>query len=346
MTLNQAPPMPQAVRPIVSIGAGAIVEFAHWPAYKQAGFPVVGVMDADQNRAAALAKRFGVRSIWASVGEAAAAAPRDAVFDIAVPAGALDEVLAQIPVGGAVLIQKPFGERLEHSRRLMDLIRDRQLVAAVNFQLRFAPYALAAKSVIEQRLIGDITEIDVKVNVNTPWHLWHFLELAPRMEIVYHSIHYVDLIRSFLGEPSRVLASTMKHPRSPKLHSSRSAIVMEFGDMQRATVITNHGHAYGPKHQESYVRIEGTSGCLKFQMGLNIAYPEGAADYLEVWLPEAGDWRTVQLTGSWFPDAFIGTMASLMCHLEDPAFVMPTRVEDAMLTMELVEACYASAGKL
>ena len=56
-------------------------------------------------------------------------------------------------------------------------------------------------------------------------------------------------------------------------------------------------------------------------------------------------WETVPLEGNWFPDAFIGTMASLMRHLDDPAVTLPTCVEDAYRTMALVEACYESSAR-
>ena len=60
------------------------------------------------------------------------------------------------------------------------------------------------------------------------------------MEIVYHSVHYVDLIRSFLGDPRSVHARTVSHPLYPKLASVRSAILMDYPDPVRATITTNH----------------------------------------------------------------------------------------------------------
>ena len=56
------------------------------------------------------------------------------------------------------------------------------------------------------------------VNVLTPWHLWGWLAEIPRVEIVYYSIHYIDLIRSFLGDPAGVYAKTNKHPSAQTEH--------------------------------------------------------------------------------------------------------------------------------
>ena len=49
--------------------------------------------------------------------------------------------------------------------------------------------------------------------------------------------------------------------------------------------------------------------------------------------------------GSWYPHAFIGSMASLMRFVEGSATALPTRVEDALRTMAVVEACYADSAR-
>lgn len=332
--------MPKRIAPIVAIGAGGIVRNAHWPAYKLAGFPVAGVYDSDGPRSRELAAEFGVERVFGSLSEAVNGAPNPCVFDIAVPASEILPILGDLPDRAGVLIQKPMGENLRQATEIRDLCRSKGLVAAINFQLRTAPYSLTARSLIESGDLGELQEIDVKVNVHTPWKLWPFLESAPRMEIVYHSIHYLDLIRSFLGEPERVYARTIKHKQSPNLQSSRSAIILDYGDWRRATVVTHHGHDFGPEEQESSIRFECDRGCIKFQMGLNLNYPAGGPDWLKYVRRGDSAWTGVPLEGSWFPHAFIGPMASVMRGLEGE--MMPTSVEDAWHTMQLVERCYES----
>ncbi|MFI6634121.1 hypothetical protein ACIBI7_35025 [Nonomuraea fuscirosea] len=39
------------------------------------------------------------------------------------------------------------------------------------------------------------------VNICTDWSAWDWLVATGRLEIVYHSIHYLDAIRSLLGDP-------------------------------------------------------------------------------------------------------------------------------------------------
>jgi len=345
LQLRQSPQFPQTPRPIVIIGAGGIVRDAHLPAYRLAGFPVAAIFDQNGARAAALAKEFGIPRVGATLAETIAAAPVGAVYDCAVPANAILGILEQLPDGAAVLIQKPLGEDFAGATAIRDLCRRKRLVAAVNFQLRFAPYILAARDLIARGLIGEVHDMEVRVTVYTPWHLWTFLEKIPRVEILYHSVHYVDLVRSFLGEPRGVYAKTVKHPQTLKLASTRSNLILDYGDRLRANITTNHGHDFGLQHQESYVKWEGTKGAVKVKLGLLMDYPKGVPDAFEYCLHDGDkrEWRSVPITGSWYPHAFIGTMASLMRCAAGETTELPTAVDDARRTMAVVEAAYASS---
>lgn len=340
--------MPDKNLPIISVGAGGIVRDAHLPAYKIAGFEVCGITDLDRDKAKSLAKDFGIKAIYSDVNEAIAKAPVGAVFDIAVPASALLGLLPLFPRKANLLIQKPMGENIKEAEAILKICREREFLAAVNFQLRFAPNMIAARSLIQQGLLGELHNIEAKVTVYTPWHLWEFLQKIPRLEILYHSIHYIDLIRSFYGDPKSVFAKTVKHPKSMNLAPVRSVIAMDYGEVRRATITTNHAHEFGSEHQESYFLFEGTKGAARVGMGVNMDYPKGIPDTLEYQILDAGQstkWQDAQIKGSWFPEAFVGTMASVMNTSEDSKIDLPTHVEDAFKTMACVEAAYISSEK-
>lgn len=327
--------MPTAQRPIVSIGAGGIVQNAHYLAYLKAGFAVAKTFDPRPESAEAAAALVGsqVCSQFEEV------ITEGAIYDLAVPGSAILETLRQLPDGAFVLIQKPLGETFEQAKQIVALCDEKKLRAAVNFQLRWAPYMLALKDLIGAGSLGEAHELEFKINVHTPWAEWSFLEKAPRMEMVYHSIHYLDFIRHLWGEPKTVKAHSVKDPSSPKLESTRSTVVLDYGEMKRAVVQTYHGHVAPPGHQESYLRIEGTEGAAWVQMGLNMNYPKGAEDRFEYWKQGDPGWSKLDLHGSWFPDAFIGPMAAMMIWAEGgPA--PSTEVHDALKTMQLVEAAY------
>jgi predicted dehydrogenase len=336
-------PRPQNPRPIISIGAGGIVRDAHLPAYKKAGFPVIAITDQDRNKAEHLARAFGISTVLSGMEEAAAYAPGNVVFDVAVPASALVPVLQQIPDGAAVLLQKPMGETLREARTILEICQTKRLIAAVNFQLRFAPNMLMAWRLCESGALGNIHDMEVRVSVMTPWHLWDFLQKAPRIEILYHSIHYVDLVRSWFGNPISVLAKTLTSPEAAHLAPTKSVIVMDYGDDKRVFINTNHSHYFSAQSQESFVQWEGTEGAMRAQMGVNLGYPAGRPDTFKCIFQGDSAWRDAEVSENWFPDAFVGTMGSLQAYVEGSTFLLPTRVEDAFETMRVVEAAYASS---
>jgi predicted dehydrogenase len=128
------------------------------------------------------------------------------------------------------------------------------------------------------------------------------------------------------------------------LASTKSNIYMDYGKFKRATINTNHGHEFGPEHQESYIKFEGTQGAIKIQVGANLDYPKGREDQFEYTiLSDQKGWQKKEIEGSWFPDAFVGPMSGLMKKIEDPNFKYINSISDAFQTMKVVEAAYRSS---
>lgn len=336
--LGQSWPRPAAPRPIVIIGAGGIVNDAHLPAYRKAGFDVAGIFDIDRTRANALAAHWDLR-VFGSLDEAAAT--DGAVFDLATPPGAHRAVLEHLPKGAVILIQKPMGRDLGEATAILALARARDFTAAVNFQLRFSPMMLAVADALRRGLLGRLVDVEVHLNLLTPWHLFPFLKGSERVEIAVHSIHYLDLIRSLLGNPAGVHARTMGHP-STDLAQTRTSAILDFGGDVRCTLSLNHNHDFGRRFQDARIRFEGDAGAVMVKLGLLLNYPEGEPD--ELWITTGDDWTEVPLSGGWFPDAFIGTMSNLQRFAAGEDDVLHTSVEDAWHTMALVEACFRSSA--
>ena len=240
------------------------------------------------------------------------------------------------------------GENYEQAKEILEITRNKKMNAAINFQLRYAPYIIAARELITEGKLGELNDIEINVNVYTPWHLWDFLNSSPRVEILYHSIHYIDLIRNLLGNPGSVYAKTTKHSTMPQLASVRSNIIMDYGDMIRANILTNHCHNYGLPKQQSYIKIEGTKGAIKINFGALIDYPRGAADSFEYVVLDGespAQWKEKKIGGSWFPHAFIGSMSQVMLAAGGKISRPDNSVEDCIDTMACVEAAYRSSAE-
>ena len=51
---------------------------------------------------------------------------------------------------------------------------------------------LAVADAMERGWLGKLVDVEVHLNLVTPWHLFPFLKGMPRVEIAVHSIHYLD----------------------------------------------------------------------------------------------------------------------------------------------------------
>ena len=338
-------PLPKKKRSIAIIGSGGIVEGAHLPAYKKAGFEAAVIYDRKSEKAENLAQKFNISNVAKTLDELVEIAQeKNCVYDLALPAKAILDIISDLPNKSGILIQKPLGENFTEAEKIFDLCKEKQIVAGVNFQLRQAPFITEARQMIDNGEIGELHDIDIKMTIFTPWYLWDFLYDLPRVEILYHSVHYVDLVRFFFGNPEKIYAKTIKHPKMPNLASTKSSIYMDYGTYKRATINTNHGHEYGPKHQESYIKFEGTQGGIKIRVGVNLDYPKGREDEFEFrLLSDDNGWKKKKIKGTWFPDAFIGPMAGLMKRMKDSNYNYINSIDDSLETMKIVEAAYLSS---
>ncbi len=339
--LRQSWPMPDTPRPIVLIGAGGVVRDAHLPAYKKWSLPVGGIYDLDISRSRDVAEKFGIMTVFDDL-KSAFGVEKPVVFDIALPPQALAEVLPLLPRGATALIQKPFGTGSRDARLLAQVLAERKVTAAVNFQMRFTPSMVALSDAIAKGLLGSIVELEVRIASRNPWEDWPFMRQLDHIEIPLHSIHYLDWIRAELGMPNGVYAKSVKHPDYPELSDTRTSMVLDYGDSLRCCLSLNHNHKWGPEHEAASLRVEGTRGAAIVGLGYMLNLPEGAPESLTM-IREGGKWETVALEGARMPDSFAAVMANLQRFAAGDDAELPTGISSSLETMELVDACLRSS---
>lgn len=169
------------------------------------------------------------------------------------------------------------------------------------------------------------------------------MERAPRLEILYHSIHYLDTIRWIAGDPAGAYCRALRHPAMPLLQDTRSSIILDYADRIRCSLVLNHTHRAGPTYRTSEMTVEGLQGAARLTWGVNLSYPTGPSDTMEI--ARDGTWQHVPLRGSWFIEAFEGPMSNLQRFAAGEDSTLVGSVEDAIHTMALVEACYESSAR-
>lgn len=327
-------------------GAGGIVNDAHLPAYRKAGFNVMGVFDARREAAERTAARFEIPRVYDSLDQLLADRRVD-VVDIAVPATENLKIVETVAAAGKpMLIQKPLAEDDETARRTVAAIDRHGVLAAVNQQMRWEPGVRATMDLISRGLLGELFSIAFLVFVDTPWHMWPWLMQKSTVDVLYHSIHYLDAIRFLTGlEPASVFCDGTTLPGYTTNGETRLCLHLMYGDSQmRATILTNHHASCGLEEQQSEFRVEGVEGAAIRKMGLLMNYPKGVPDGFRFTSRRLGDrrWVNVEFGETWIPDAFVGPMASLMRAMSGEIERPETDVHDNLKTLRLVFAAYES----
>lgn len=328
-------------RPIAIVGAGSIVDVAHLPAYRAAGLEVTGLYDLDLERASRVAKEHGIETVYPSL-EALLADDRVAVVDVAVLAQAQPDIVrAAIGAGKHLLCQKPFVQDLATGRELIEAADRAGLRMAVNQQLRFDEGIAAARAAVAAGWIGTPTAMSFNVDIATDWSAWPWLVATEQLEITYHSIHYLDAIRSILGDPHTAFCAGGRRPGQVAAGETRTMSTLLFEGGASAVLHVNHENLAGDYRAE--FRLDGSEGSVRGTLGLLYDYPRGRPDTLEVYsqsLPTDG-WLSYPVTKRWLPDAFVGPMAGLLRWIETGQRA-DTAAEDNLGTLALVQALYRS----
>ncbi|MWA03573.1 gfo/Idh/MocA family oxidoreductase [Actinomadura sp. LD22] len=328
-------------RPIAVVGAGAIVDVAHLPAYRSHDLPVRGIYDLDRDRAEDVAARHGVPYVYASLDDLLKDDEVEVVDIAVVPTAQPPIARAALEAGKHLLCQKPLAPTLAEAREIAGLAEARGRRLAVNQQLRWDEGIAAARAMVRAGWIGTPTAMSFTVDVKTDWSGWPWLVRSERLEIMYHSIHYLDAVRSILGDPSRVFCAASRTPGQAEAGESRTMSTLLFDGGARAVLHVNHENRTGDFRAE--FRIDGDKGAIRGTLGLLYDYPHGRPDTLEVSSSVAptDGWVAYPVTERWIPGAFAGPMAGLLRWIaeDEPS---PTAARDNLGTLALVEALYES----
>ncbi|MDP6112867.1 MAG: Gfo/Idh/MocA family oxidoreductase [Planctomycetota bacterium] len=346
LSIQHRPILPEKMDSGIALcGAGGIVNHAHLPAYRKAGYNVVGIFDTNTEAAEATAASFEIPEVYESLEQLTEDEAAE-VVDIAVPATENLQIASAVAAAGKpMLMQKPLAEDWDSALKTVEVIDRYGVHAAVNQQMRWEPGVRASKDLLDRGLLGELFNIAALIFVDTPWHLWGWLMKKPTIEVMYHSIHYLDSIRFLTGqEPTHVFCDGTTRPNYEVAGETRLNFHLFFDGELRATMLTNHHASNGLEGQQADFRVEGTEGATIRSMGVLMNYPEGISDTFRFSSRQLGErrWTSIEFEETWFPDAFIGPMASLMRAEHGEIDRPETDVHDNLKTLRVVFAAYDS----
>jgi predicted dehydrogenase len=331
------------------IGSGFIMADCHLVAYRKAGFNPVAIASRQRENSAAVAARHQIPKVYGTYQELLQD-PAITILDIAVPPQAQLAVIRQAVAEKShirgILAQKPMGVNYAEAKEIVRLCAEAGIKLAVNQNMRYDQSIRACKSVLDQGLLGKPVFASIDMRAIPHWMPWQ--EELGWATLRTMSIHHLDTFRYLFGDPLRVYASVAEDPRTAQKFKHQDGIalyILEYANGFRASAWDDvwAGPCREGAQADIYInwRVEGTEGMAKGTIGWP-AYPAPTPSTLDfTTIQQPGQWLQPRWEEVWFPDAFAGPMAQLMCAVEEDR-EPEISGRDNLRTMALVEACYHS----
>jgi predicted dehydrogenase len=351
LDLDYQPTVPrQKDAGIGCVGAGFIMADCHLVAYRAVGFNPVAIASRNPERAREVASRHGIRRAYATYEELLGDSDVQ-VVDIAVPPDVQIDVVRNIVrhndhVRG-ILAQKPLGVNYAQAKERVELCQQAGIALVVNQNMRYDQSVRACKCLLDRGYLGAPVLATIDMRAIPHWMPWQRRQGWVTLRIM--SIHHLDTFRFWLGTPERVFASVRPDPRTQAQFAHDDGIclyILEYESGCRAAswddVWTGPAREGAAADVRIQWRMEGTEGLARGTIGWP-AYPARCPSTLDfTTCRQPGCWIQPRWPEVWFPDAFVGPMAELLCALEGSREPDLTG-RDNLLTMALVDACYRSA---
>jgi len=349
MDLLIQPPLPKKKDFRIGIlGSGFVVNECHLPAYRKAGFNPVAIASRHRRSAEQTAQRHGIPKVYDSYDDLLND-PSIEVLDIAVPPQAqlnlIQRACARKTVRG-ILAQKPLGVNYREAMEAALFCKQAGIVLSVNQNMRYDQSVRAAKTLLQNGVIGPPVFATIEMRGIPHWMPWQAELGWATLRIM--SIHHLDCFRYWFGDPQGIYCSTREDPRTEFRHiDGICTYILEYANGLRCVGIDDPwtGPAKEGCPADIYLRwrIEGLNGLAIGDIGW-CRDPYTTPSTIKFAAKGDQGFHEPKWTESWFPDAFIGTMAQLLIALEtgaEPAI----SAADNLKTMALVEAAYASAQR-
>lgn len=306
--LPYLPGAPRNYEPgIALVGCGGITPY-HLAAYRKAGYRVVALCDIDTSRAKERRDAFYPDAQVFRNHEDVMGLDHVEVVDIATHTDVRVPIIeAALVAGKHVLSQKPFVTDLAQGRMLADLADAQGKKLAVNQNGRWAPHFSYTRQAVSQGLIGDVISAHLSVHWDHNWTADTAFNEMKHLILYDFAIHWFDIVTCYMGdkEPLRVYASARRSAGQRAKPALLAQVHIEYEDAQASLVFDADTH-YGARDESLVIGTKGavhSSGPDLNTQSVTISLETGVG--------------TPVLEGDWFTNGFQGTMAELLCAIEE-----------------------------
>lgn len=327
------------------IGAGFIVQECHLPAYQKLGFKPAAICSLVLDESMAVAEKNGITKVYEEWKQLINDSDIE-VLDIAVPPHVQLEIVKYACTKShikAIQCQKPLSTNYEDALEIARIGKQSGVLISVNSNMRFDQSIRALKYCLDRGLLGRPVLASLEQRAIPHWQ--KFIEKYERLTFLNFSIHEIDSFRYLFGNPHSITALCTTDPRLNFKHTDGiTQFTYQYENGLMATSLDDtYVYPGEPCEKDSYIkwRVEGTEGVAKGTIGWT-EFPELCPSRLMLTSKAyPNQWIKPKWNTCWFPDAFGGTMASLLYALENNA-EPEMSASDNVVTIACVEACYLS----
>jgi len=327
------------------IGAGFIMSDCHLVAYRDMGLNPVAIASRTRKSAESAAQRHNIEKVYDTWMELLDDESLE-IIDIAIPPheqlNVVKEAVKHKNIKG-ILCQKPLAMTLEDAQEIVRLTNEHNVALAVNSNMRYDQSMRALKYLLDHNHLGKPVLATIEMRAIPHWQ--DFLKEYDKLELYGMGIHHVDIFRFLFGNPEKITAITRNDPRTTFDHlDGITQYTFQYQNKLMASSLDDvWAWPNDPCEKDIYIkwRVEGEKGMATGTIGWP-KYPEREPSTLKFTSHDfPNEWIEPSWDEVWFPDAFKGTMTSLLVAIEQG--VQPEiSGEDNLFTIACVEACYKS----
>lgn len=204
---------------VAIIGAG-FMGAAHTEALRRLGINVAGILGSSAEKSTSAANQLGISKGYSDLEELLADEMIDAVHVTSPNRFHYEHVAKILKSGKHVHCEKPLAMTTEESRAMVQMAKESNLAAGVNYNLRFYPLNLEVRDMIERGALGKV--LAIQGSYVQDWLLydtdynWRVLadEGGKLRAVADIGTHWLDLVQSITALPIEAVFAdlTTIHP--------------------------------------------------------------------------------------------------------------------------------------
>ena len=321
---------------MIGTGFFAHMQMAAWQ--KITGADIKAVCDVDKAKARAFAHQYGVEKVYGDADEMLEREGLEFVDIVTRPDSHLDLVTKAAERRLAVLCQKPLAPTFEEAKQIVRTTEDYGVPFMVNENWRWQAWYREMKSVVDAGTLGELFHATVHMRTGdgrgeTPYAQQPYFRDYPRLLVFETLVHFIDTLRMFLGEVTRVYAV---HRRINPVIKGEDLSLITLAFESGATAVMDANRYTEPKvKSEAFARVtlEGSQGEIMLTRKLKLHVQLNNGDAYEHLFEHPGGYKG---------GSCLGTQAHFIQALQNGT-PFETNGPDYLKTLAVVEAVYASA---